>query len=189
MQSSKEFRCVGRKSADFWSILLHERKYYASLGASRGKDERTTRHCTPVLLPVRVYVSTLPSCCSWGVRVSPISRGAMMTVEIVLYNEKGKFMLLLSTFPAPLQEEHPQKPRKRTPRIVIHEYPSVENDESRPVNHGMNLFPLLFYRCCVRLPCMKATAQILFCLRVPLPLAWKSGSDKVHQMDHSENDK
>lgn len=49
----------------------------------------------------------------------------MMTVEIVLYNEKGKCMLLLSTFPALLQEEHLPEASKKTPRIVIHEYPSV----------------------------------------------------------------
>lgn len=58
MQTSRGLHCGGRKSAKFWSILLHAWKYYASLGASMGIDERTTRYCTPVLLPVRVYVRT-----------------------------------------------------------------------------------------------------------------------------------
>lgn len=56
---------MSRNLADSCSIRLEGRKHCAPLETLRGKGERARRHCTAVLLPVRVYVYTLPSCCSW----------------------------------------------------------------------------------------------------------------------------
>lgn len=41
-------------------------------------------------------------------------------------------------------EKNTPEAAKKTPRIVIHEYPSVKKDNCRPVNQGMNLFFLFF---------------------------------------------
>lgn len=107
----------------------------------------------------------------------------MMTVEIVLYNEKRQMYAAAIHFSRTTTRRTPPRSLERNAPIVIHEYPSVENDEYQPVDQGMNLFSSSFLSllCAPRI-CMKATAQILFCLGGPLLITWKSGSDKVHQM-------